>query len=201
MRTTPTESTTRDRLLDAAQALMLSKGYTATSVEEICTAAGLTKGSFFHHFEGKEHLGRVVAERFSASMRQVFESAPFHQEKEPLDRVYGRVDFVIEMIRCGQGPKGCLLGTFVQELSATHPGIRDVCAACLAEGSLSFQKDLDEAKARHAPDAPWTGQSLAEHFTAVVQGAMILAKAKQDPAVMGESLTHFRDYLRFLFGR
>ena len=103
MKTTSNDSSTRDRLLDAAQALMLSKGYTATSVEEICTAAGLTKGSFFHYFEGKEHLGRAVAERFSASMRQVFESAPYHQEKEPLDRVYGRVEQPVSRGGIGRG--------------------------------------------------------------------------------------------------
>src|SRR5438105_4665976 len=114
-----TDSPTKDKLLDAAQELMLSKGYTATSVDEICSAAGLTKGSFFHHFEGKEHLGRAVAERFASSMQHILESAPFHQEKEAVDRVFGRVDFLLALVRSPQAPRGCLLGTFIQELAAT----------------------------------------------------------------------------------
>src|SRR5262245_12654014 len=201
MRTAASDSRTREKLLDAAQELKLAKGYTATSVDETCAAAGLTKGSFFHYFEGKEHLGRLVAERFSASMQQLFQSAPFHQNKDALERVFGRVEFLIDLSRQPQTSKGCLLGTFAQELSATHPGIRSVCATCFAEATQSFKQDLDEARAKYTPSAPWSSQSLAEHLTAVVQGAIILAKAKQDPRVLQESLTHYRDYLHCLFGR
>jgi TetR/AcrR family transcriptional repressor of nem operon len=201
MRKAQTDSPTRQKLLDAAQELMLAKGYTATSVDEICEAAQLTKGSFFHYFEDKEHLGRAVAEHFANSMREVFQSAPFHRKEDPLDRVFGRVDFLIEMSRSPQGPKGCLLGTFVQELSATHPTIRSVCATCFEETARNFQQDLAEAKAKYAPRARWSTQSLAEHLTAVAQGAIILAKARQDPKVMEESLLHFREYLKCLFNR
>jgi TetR/AcrR family transcriptional repressor of nem operon len=201
MRSAQTDSPTKQKLLDAAQELMLAKGYTATSVDEICEAAGLTKGSFFHYFEGKEHLGRLVAQRFYASMQQLFRSAPFHQEKDPLDRVFGRVDFLIDVTRNPEAVRGCLLGTFVQELSGTQPGIRSVCASCLDDAAQSFKQDLDAAKAKYAPRARWSTQSLAEHLTAVVQGAIILAKAKQDPKVMAESLTHYREYLKCIFGR
>jgi TetR/AcrR family transcriptional repressor of nem operon len=199
MITAQTDSLTKQKLLDAAQELMLAKGYTATSVDEICVAAELTKGSFFHYFEGKEHLGKLVAERFYASRKQMFAAAPFHQLKDPLERVLGRVDFYLEMARGTHVPKGCLLGTFVQELSATHPAIRSVCADCFADSVRGFQQDLEEAKAKYAPRARWSAHSLAEHLTAILQGALILAKAKQDPKVIRESLGHFRDYLRTLF--
>src|SRR5262245_47035334 len=201
MRTPRTDSPTRQKLLDAAQELMLAKGYTATSVDEICEAAGLTKGSFFHYFEGKEHLGREVVQHFSDSRRQLFQSAPFLQKKDPLDRVFGRVDFFIELSRHPQAGVGCLMGTFVQELSGTHPAIRSVCASCFEQAVRGFQQDLDEAKAKYAPRARWSSRSLAEHLTAVVQGAIILAKAKQDPKAVEESLAHYREYLRCVFGR
>src|SRR5215831_8431850 len=99
MRTAETDSLTKQKLLDTAQELMLAKGYTATSVDEVCEAAGLTKGSFFHYFEGKEHLGRLVAERFFASRKQVFLTAPFRHKKDPLDRIIGFVDFIMERSR------------------------------------------------------------------------------------------------------
>ncbi len=201
MRTVQSEPATRQKLLDAAQELMLAKGYTATSVDEICEAAGLTKGSFFHYFEGKEHLGQVLAERFYAAHRQRFESAPFHRMKDPRDRVFGRIDFLIELSRSPRAVKACLLGNFVQELSATHPKIRTVCATCFDDAAQSFKRDLDEAKAKYAPRARWSTRSLAEHLTAVVQGAFILAKARQDPKAVEESLTHFREYLKCVFGK
>jgi TetR/AcrR family transcriptional regulator, transcriptional repressor for nem operon len=199
MRKAETESPTRQKLLDAAQELMLTKGYTNTSVDEICEAAGLTKGSFFHYFDGKEHLGRVLAERFYSAKQQKFQSAPFRQEKDPLDRVFGFVDFFIAMSSSPMAAKGCLLGTFVQELSWTHPKIRLVCAACFDETAASLQQDLEEAKAKYVPQAKWSPQSVAEHLIAVVQGAIILAKARQDQTVVAQSLGHFRDYLKSIF--
>jgi TetR/AcrR family transcriptional repressor of nem operon len=97
--------------------------------------------------------------------------------------------------------KGCLLGTFVQELSETHPQIRSVCAACLDDLFDNLKQDLDEAKAKYAPRARWSTRSLAEHLIAVAQGATILAKAKQDRKVFEESLVHFKEYLKRLFER
>src|SRR5258708_29279246 len=113
MKKADNDSPTKQKLLDAAQELMLAKGYTATSVDEVCEAAGLTKGSFFHYFESKEHLGRFVAERFHASTGRLFASAPFHQAKDPLERVFGRIDFLVELTLRPHGAKGCLLGMFV----------------------------------------------------------------------------------------
>jgi TetR/AcrR family transcriptional repressor of nem operon len=198
MRKAQTDSLTRQKLLDAAEELMLTKGYTATSVDEVCATAGLTKGSFFHYFEGKEHLGRLLAERFYASWQELSRSAPFRRENDPLERVLGHVDFFIEMSHTPTW-KGCLLGTFVQELSATHPGIRAVCAACLADLADSLKQDLDEAKAKYTPRARWNTRSLAEHLIAVAQGAIILAKARQDRTVFEQSLVHFKEYLKRLF--
>jgi TetR/AcrR family transcriptional repressor of nem operon len=200
-RETETSSPTREKLLAAAQELMLSQGYTATSVDDVCQAAGVTKGSFFHYFEGKEHLGMLVAERFFAGRRELFRSAPFHGKKDPLDRVLGCVDFLIEMSRSPQAAKGCLLGTFAQELSATHPKIREVCQGCFDAQAEGLKRDLDEAKGKYAPRARWSTQSLAEHLIAVLQGSIILAKVKQDPRMIEHSLTHFREYICHVFGR
>ena len=201
MRTARADSQTKDKLLDAARELMLEKGYTATSVDDVCEAAGLTKGSFFHYFDGKEDLGRVLAQRFYESMRDLHETAPFRQKKDPLDRVFGYIDFLVGLSTRPEMIKGCLLGMFSQELSATHPKIRSVCASCFADSAARLAQDLEEAKAKYVPRARWSPKSLAEFLIATVQGAIILAKAKQDPQVMPETLGHSREYLKCLFGK
>jgi TetR/AcrR family transcriptional regulator, transcriptional repressor for nem operon len=200
MRKPQADSLTKQKLLDAAQELMIAKGYTDTSVDEICAAAELTKGSFFHYFAGKEELGRVLAERFITMMRDNFAAAPFRSKEDPLDRVFGYIDFLVQKARSPM-TKGCLLGTLVQELSQTQPAIRSVCAAGFEAQAKSLQRDLEEAKAKYVPRARWSSQSLAEHVIAVAQGAIILAKAKQDKKVMEESLEHERQYLKCLFDR
>jgi TetR/AcrR family transcriptional repressor of nem operon len=199
MRTPQTDSPTKEKLLDAAQRLMLAKGFVAATVNEICEAAGVTKGSFFHYFESKEDLASAALDRFVAAKAAGFQQAPFVKKHDPLERVYGLVDFVVEMSKSAQPVQGCLLGNFAQELSDTHPNIRKQCAQHFAQWADGFKRDLDQAKSLHAPKAAFDTQSLAEHFIAVLEGALILAKARQDRRVIGEHLRHFKQYLTSLF--
>jgi TetR/AcrR family transcriptional repressor of nem operon len=193
------DSPTKEKLLEAAQELMLARGYTATSVDEVCASAGLTKGSFFHYFESKERLGMEVAQRFFAARKEMFLSAAFRRKKDPLQRVFGYIDFLVEMARGPGAKNGCLLGTFVQELHDSHPKIRSVCAGCFAEQCADLERYLEEAKAAYAPRGRWSPRTLAEHLVAILQGSLILAKARQDAKVLEASLEHFREYLKCLF--
>ena len=201
MRTAQRHSPTKERLFDAAQELMLAKGFPATTVEEICDEAGVTKGSFFHYFESKEKLGKELLKRFSASTQQKIEEAPFHKEKDPLRRVYGYLEFTIQMCRDPQRQQGCLLGTFAQELSDTYPEIRSCCAQSFSEWADAFQGDLDEAKGKYPPKGTVDTKGLAEHFIAVMEGSLILAKAQGDMGVTERNIRHFKQYLKSLFGR
>ena len=94
---------------------------------------------------------------------------------------------------------GCLLGSFAQDLSDTHPRIRLQCGHYFDQWAAALKRELDAAKAEHAPRAIFDTQSLAEHFIAVVEGALILVKAKQDPKILEKQLRHFKCYLQSLF--
>lgn len=200
MRTAQPNSPTRSRLLDAAQRLMLAKGFAATRVDEICTAAKLTKGSFFHYFDSKETLGKAVLERFCATSQEQHRGA-CRAQRDPLKRVYGYVDVAIQMSKACACPQGCLLGTFAQELSDTHPEIRAMCADAFGRWAQALQHDLDAAKARYAPARALDTKSLAQHFIAILEGSLILAKAQEDPRMVEKNLHHFKAYLKSLFGR
>jgi TetR/AcrR family transcriptional repressor of nem operon len=199
MRTAQTHSPTKEKLLDAAQQLMLVKGFPTTTVDEICETAGFTKGSFFHYFESKEQLGKEVLDRFCFSLQQMIQQGSFRKKSDPLQRVYGYVDRFIAMSRNPELPSDCLLGNFTQELADTHPQIRSLCAQRFAEWAAALKHDLDEAKAKYAPKAPIDTQSLAEYLLAVLQGSRILAKAKRDKRVVEQNLQHFKRYLKTLF--
>ena len=204
MKTSAPDAPTKQKLLAAAERLMLAQGYAATTVDDICGAARLTKGSFFHYFASKEALGRELLERFCRTAQRRMREAPCCGQADPLRRVLGHIDFAMEQMgrqqRAGQ-VCGCLLGTFAQELSDTHPGIRAVCAEAFSQWAGAFKKDVDAAKARYAPRATWETKGLAEHFVAVIEGALLMAKAQQDPKVLERSLRHFRRYVESLFVR
>src|SRR5471030_2226070 len=90
---------TRTRLLDAARDVIRAKGYSATTVDDICARAGVTKGGFFHHFESKQRLGVAAVERFEAMAAEIFASAPYSQNPDPRERVLGYVDFRASMLQ------------------------------------------------------------------------------------------------------
>lgn len=192
-------SSTQERLLDAAQQLMLAKGFVATTVDEICEAAGVTKGSFFHYFQSKEDLGKLVLDRFCHVRLKLMQESPSQKKKDPLERVYGWVDCAIEMSKSPMAKNGCLLGNFAQELSDTRPAMRSLCAQRFTEWAALLKQELDEAKAKHLPKSRLDTESLAEHFIAIIEGALILAKAKQDMGIVEKNLGHFRRYLENLF--
>jgi len=50
----PSPHASKAAVLDAALRVIRTRGYTATTLDDLCAAAGVSKGSFFHHFPGKE---------------------------------------------------------------------------------------------------------------------------------------------------
>jgi TetR/AcrR family transcriptional repressor of nem operon len=191
----------RTRILDAAVRVIRTKGYAATTIDDLCAEAGLSKGSFFHHFAGKEQLALAAAEHFSGLAAGLCAHAPYRDLADPLDRLLGYVAFRRAILVGEPSEFTCLFGTLVQETHATHPAIRAACDAGIRAHADDVARDVAAAKALYAPDAAWSAQGLALHTQAVLQGAFVLAKAGHDSAVAAESLSHLERYLTLLFGR
>ncbi len=185
----------KTRLLDAALTVIRTKGYSAATVDDICRAAGVSKGSFFHYFRDKEALAIAAAEHFSAGAAALFAAAAYHDDPDPRERVLRYADLRAAMLRGDFADFTCLLGTMVQETYATHPAIRAACDQHIRLHADVVAQDLVAAKRAYAPDAPWTAESMALFTQAVIQGAFILAKAHDDPGVAVECIAHLRRYL------
>jgi TetR/AcrR family transcriptional regulator, transcriptional repressor for nem operon len=192
---------TKRKLLNAGVTLMRSRGFSATSVDEICSSAGVTKGGFFYYFKSKEELAMAALQLFSEGKAVEYASAAFHQMNDPLDRVYGRLDHVIESIGgTTRLTKGCLIGMLAQELSSTNPEMRNLCQEAFSRIALNFAKDLEAAKVLYAPDEDFDPQKLAMFYLSFFQGASLIAKASESNAVLIDNIEQFRRYLQILFG-
>jgi TetR/AcrR family transcriptional repressor of nem operon len=195
----PRMAPARRKLLDAALSVIRTKGYAATTVDELCAKAGVAKGSFFHHFKSKEAVAVAAAEYWSETTGALFAAAPYHRHADPLDRVLGYIDFRRALLT-GEVPEfTCLVGTMVQEVYETSPEIRDACDASISSHAATVATDIAEAMTFHGIRADWTAQSLALHTQAVLQGAFILAKAKGGAAIAAASIDHLRRYIELLF--
>ena len=194
----------RDKLLTAAFAVIRAQGYAATSVDDLCAAAGVTKGAFFHHFKTKEAVGVAAAEHWAATTGEFFRAAPYHDHADPLDRVLGYIAFRRSILQGATADFTCLVGTMVQETYAEHPAIRDACAASIWGHAATLEADIGATMAaRGMAPTDWTAASLALHTQAVLQGAFILAKARDGSAdavtVAFASVDHLRRYVELLF--
>jgi TetR/AcrR family transcriptional repressor of nem operon len=189
----------REKLLDASLVLIREKGYSATSVNELCAKAGVTKGAFFHHFQSKDALAVAAANRWSEISGAFFQTAPYHKHRDPLDRVLGFLDFRKAHLKGEVAEFTCLAGTMVQEVYRTHAEIREACEASISAQAALVEADIAEAMRFYGVRAKWSAQSLALHTQAVLQGAFILAKAKGRADVAAASIDHLRRYIELLF--
>lgn len=195
---TPPRETAKTKLLNAALTVVRSKGYSATTVDDLCAAAGVTKGAFFHHFASKEDLAVAAANYWSEITGALFASAPYHVHKDPLERVLGYIDFRGALL-LGEVPEfTCLVGTMVQETYDSSPAIRAACEASISGHAATLEADIGAALKTYGVKNV-TAQSLALHTQAVLQGAFILAKAKGGPAIAVDSVAHLRRYFELLF--
>ena len=188
----------KTKLLDAALKVIRGKGYSATTLDDICAAAGVTKGSFFHHFSGKQDLALAAVRHWNEVTSGLFASAPYHQVEDPRDRFLAYIDFRAQIVQGDLADVTCLLGTMVQETFNSHPAICTACRDGIESHALTLVPMIAEAKVLYAADADWSAESLAMYTQAALQGAFIVAKAHGNSSVAVECITHLRRYVHGL---
>ncbi len=188
----------KSKLLDAALQVIRTKGYMATTIDDICASAGLTKGSFFHHFKSKEDLALAAVEHWNAMTGGMFAQCAYHQLADPRDRVLAYIDFRAEILQGELPDFTCLLGTMVQETFETHPRIRVACEAGISSHAQTVAVHIHAAKAMYAADATWDADTLSLYTQAVIQGAFILAKAQGRAEIATLCIGHLRCYVEGL---
>lgn len=195
----PERGSARARLLEAARDLIREKGFAATTVDDLCAAAAVTKGAFFHQFGSKDALGVAAAEFWAETTAAFFTAAPYHAPSDPLDRVLAYVAFRKAIIVGELAEVTCLVGTLAQEIYATSPDIREACGRSIFGHAATLVSDIEDARREWGIESDWTAESLARHTQTVLQGGFVLAKAANTIELARESLDHLDRYIRHLF--
>ncbi|MDO8288116.1 MAG: TetR/AcrR family transcriptional regulator [Parvibaculum sp.] len=195
----PARPDARVKLLEAGLSVIRAKGYAAATVDELCAAAGVTKGAFFHHFKSKDEFGVAAADHWSEITAAMFAASSYHDHADPLERVLGYIALRRSLLQGGVPDFSCLVGTMVQEVYETSPSIREACARSICGHAATLEADIDAAMRARGVRGDWTAKSLALHTQAVLQGAFILAKARGGAAVAAESIDHLTRYVELLF--
>jgi TetR/AcrR family transcriptional regulator, transcriptional repressor for nem operon len=191
----------RHKLFAAALVNFAEKGYAATTVDEICAKAGVTKGAFFHHFPSKQSLAIAAVNNWAEKWAESDSAASYQNIRDPLDRFLGYLDFQKVLLRSSSVLTSGVVGLLMREVSQTYPELARVCGECLSGQFEKLQSNIAEAMTVYAFRGHLSPKSLALHVQATLQGTYILAKPADSIAVASESVDHLRLYVELLFAR
>ena len=192
-----TKASKRDTLLSKATELFRMKGFQATSIDDICASAKVTKGAFFHYFKSKEELAKACLEQWKCMTIAMVDNAPFLKESDPLKKILGYIDFYLGAVTDPAQLKSCLAGTLVQEIWDTYPSLRSGANECFTTASDYLEGLLDEA-AKHYRKKVDT-KALAELYLATFQGSLILYKGSRDIGVFHRNFGLLKSFFRQQF--
>jgi TetR/AcrR family transcriptional repressor of nem operon len=189
-----TQSNAKDKLIEASYELMLSKGYAATSVDDLCHKAGVSKGSFYHFFGTKEDLGLALLDDFFAKSKDRFLNGAFVSETDPIRKLFTFLRQTEESAET-LWSRGCLLGNFATELSQSHPVVRQKVSMILKRVTGNIAAIFRPVGAMHPKEELLQADHLAELYVAIIEGAIILSRAHDDWSYLHRALLSFRAYL------
>ncbi|MFI9589921.1 TetR/AcrR family transcriptional regulator [Nonomuraea sp. NPDC052265] len=172
---------TTSALVAAARELFIGDGFSATSVDDICARAGVTRGAFYHHFSNKEHIFREVyaadQKALSLIVRQAFQAQP-----DPWDGVAAGCRRLLE----ASLEPGVRKITLVEAPGALGwSAMRDIQAGCKEQMRRGLAIAIEAGCIPDRPLDPVT--SLL--YGGICESALDIARAPDQRAAMEDSLT------------
>ncbi len=182
---------TKQTLVDAGSQLFLERGYNETGLNDILAAAGVPKGSFYHHFRSKEDFALAVVNQYGDGAFGFLRSLLEDRAKPPLERVRAFFEAVFTEFEAKGCRHGCLLGNLGQELADAHEPIRTAIETHLERWSTAIADCLDEAVASGALAEGTDTRLLAGLMIDGFQGAALRMKLEQAPEALRRYMSHY----------
>lgn len=178
---------TRDRILQTARNLFHGNNYADIGIKQICDAADVQKGSFYHFFPSKRDLALAVIEDMAEDWAHGFVHEAFDQNLPPMERLDYLIDAAYYWQKAAKDIEGrmpgCLFGNLVLEVSTRDDILRAKLSAVFDKTKSRFESTLIEAVekgALSALDTDLTAQAMLSYL----EGMILLAKSRNDPEVI-----------------
>ena len=194
---------TRERLLKATKQLVMSKGFSGMSIDDVLKATGLTKGAFFHHFKSKADLADQLMRWYAETDMKMFRTLLAKAEAthdDPLDQLLMFLtDFEDYLCDPESPPRGCMYALYTYEDDHFENTVKEFVVETLRTWTAMYIRKFQEVIDRYPPAQDVSAKRLAEMFIAVIEGGLILERAHGNRGMAARQSEQFRSYLRLLF--
>ena len=194
---------TKDRLMDIAERHFLQNGFAATSIDDLIKEAGITKGGFFYHFEGKNALAYALMQRYRERDAFLF-SRLFKRAEEltddPLQQMLVFVKLLAEMMADLEGlHPGCLVVSFTYESHQVNDEVRKITADSVRDWRRLFREQLDKIHTKYTAHSDTNSDDLADMLSTIIEGGIVVSRALNDPSILVKQLLEYRSYIKLLY--
>lgn len=170
---------TRERIVRGAARLFLTRSYTGVGVADLCAAADVRRGSFYHYFASKAELAKAVVDLHAAEFDRRMDQA----RREPAGgRLRAAADAVFAVQSAFEARfgriVGCPFGNLAAELATTEEEVRAHVAAVFAGWEARLAETCREAAAEGALRPGLEPERVAHAVLAQMQGLILLAKVR-----------------------
>jgi TetR/AcrR family transcriptional repressor of nem operon len=184
------EHSTKQRLLDTGQALLLEHGYNDLGLQALLEATGTPKGSFYHHFENKEEFALQVIDQYMRQVHSALDACLGDPSLPPLGRVRRFFELVMQSYR-KEGYLGCLLGGLGQELSGVSAVFRRKVEACFSAIAKRIATCFEEARLEGDLPAEVDPQHMANLLVDCWEGAALRSRRRGTPEPLAAMLDFY----------
>ncbi|MBU3068813.1 TetR/AcrR family transcriptional regulator [Aestuariicella sp. G3-2] len=194
---------TRNNIMDIAERRILQKGFSATSIEEIINEAGISKGGFFYHFDGKDDLAYALMQRYREQDAFLF-SGLFRRAEEllddPLQQMLLFIKLLAEMMdELEDLHPGCLVASFTYESNEVNEQVKLITADSVMDWRALFSQQLEKVHQHYTPKLDVEISDLADMLSTVIEGGIVVSRALCDKKLLVRQLLEYRNYIRLLY--
>ncbi|MEM9959215.1 MAG: TetR/AcrR family transcriptional regulator [Pseudomonadota bacterium] len=193
----------RAQLLEAAEAAVLAKGFSGTSIDELIAAVGISKSGFFYHFRDKTELAKALLVRYVEQDDRVFDDVFARADALSEDPLHS---FLIALKMLAQifedlpnGHPGCMVASICYHDQLFDREVREINQRAVLSWRRRFRERLERVAAAYPPKLDVDLDDVADMLSVIADGGIILSKVTADPKTLPRQLLLYRDFIRLVF--
>lgn len=183
----------RENIINEAYALFKTKGFAATSINDLMVASGLKKGTIYFHFTGKEEIALLVLQRAREQLMEFLEKVT--TRGTPGDALENYFAGTIALHHSNEFIGGCIFGNAALEMADSNELLARFINQVFQDWTMKLQQLIVEGQEAGQVRADLAAEALAQQLMTATEGAIMLARLRKNDAPLRTCFDTFRALL------